>query len=254
MKKDNALYFDCGSGVSGDMALGALIHVGADADAITRALKTLEFTAFSLEARSVRRNGVTGVSVNITTRDETPHAHDPGGAPHDHTSYRRIVEILDGSRLSGRAKHLAKRVYRAIAEAESRVHGGALEDATFHEVGSARTLYTITGCAVAADLIGATAFASGPVCDGKGHIECSHGLIPVPVPAVLELFKQTDIPLVVDADVTTEMVTPSGLGILVGFGASYAPRAPFKPLKTGYGFGTRDTGRFGAVRVLLGEA
>jgi uncharacterized protein (DUF111 family) len=115
-------------------------------------------------------------------------------------------------------------------------------------------VYTVTGAAIAAGLLGAARFTCGALTDGSGAVECSHGTIPVPVPAVRELLKQTDIPLVSDADINTELVTPSGLALLIGFGCRYshAGDGPYTPRDAvGYGFGTRDTGLLGAVCAIL---
>jgi uncharacterized protein (DUF111 family) len=278
------------------MVLGALIHLGADADAVASELHGLgaalrksgiDFGEFHLHLSTVERQGVSGyaASIQITGWAQGPaqgedshgaqgdgslvspllpeaehgahshsHAHTSGaqvaqgdgslvspllsaaehGAhshSHAHTSYREIRTAIDNSEIGAKAKGYAQAAYRAIAVAEAAAHGTALEDIHFHEVGSARTIYAIVGAAIAADMLagkyGVTGFTCGTLMDGSGTIVCSHGTIPVPVPAVRELLKQTDIPLVSDPDIKTELVTPSGLGLLIGLGcrAAQAPEA-----------------------------
>jgi uncharacterized protein (DUF111 family) len=241
------------------MILGALIHLGADADEVAACLRGIGATEFRLRVNAVERRGVSGYGAQVEIIG--------GGAAgaHAHTAYRYIKYTLYAADIPSRAKGYALAAYRAIATAEAAAHGTTTEEVRFHEVGSPRALYTITAAAIAADLLqektGAADYTCGTLTDGSGTIECSHGIIPVPVPAVKELLKQTDIRLVSDPSVTTEMVTPSGLALLIGLGCRPAqdpvPRSmaeqthsPHSP-KIGYGFGTRDTGRLGAVRATL---
>jgi uncharacterized protein (DUF111 family) len=245
------------------MVLGALIHLGADADEIASGLRGIGHSEFRLRVNAVERLSVTGYSAAIEIIGSKG-----GGADsyegHSHTSYSQIKTIIDQADIGVKAKSYTEAAYRAIAHAEAAAHGVNLENVHFHEVGSPRALYTITAVMAAAELIedkyGIKGFSCGKISDGSGYIECSHGTIPVPVPAVRELLKQTDIPLISDPSVNTEMVTPSGLGVLIGLGCRYeaepatekinaAPAAP--PQRTGYGFGTRDTGKLGAVRATL---
>jgi uncharacterized protein (DUF111 family) len=139
--------------------------------------------------------------------------------------------------------------------AEAAAHGVAIDEVHFHEVGSPRAVYTAVGVAVAAEMLGAEEFTCGALKDGSGTVKCSHGTIPVPVPAVRELLKQTDIPLHSDTNIRTELVTPSGLALLIGLGCRHASDAgDHRPASVGYGFGTRDTGLLGAVKATLGSA
>ncbi|MDR2156756.1 MAG: LarC family nickel insertion protein [Clostridiales Family XIII bacterium] len=281
-RNNKVLYFECSAGISGDMVLGALIHLGVDAEELKRTLAGLNIGPFNLVPNYVSRSGVAGVDLQVLIYDEPQHDHDydlvgesedagatpPYPAEHDHehlikahderckhthTTYRQIKSLIENSGLSAVAKRMAVDIFTVIGKAEAAVHGKGLEDVTFHEVGAMDSILDIVGTAVAVERLGAEKILCGPVHDGQGVIECRHGLIPVPVPAVMEMLKDSDIPIIVETEVATEMVTPTGFGILKGLKAEFRPTVGLRPEKVGYGFGKRVTGRFGAVRAIFGE-
>jgi uncharacterized protein (DUF111 family) len=133
------------------------------------------------------------------------------------------------------------------------VHETSLEDVAFHEVGRPQAIFTILAIALAYEILGSPKVSCGAVRDGQGVIETAHGVIPVPVPAVLAMAKNTEIPILIDSSVSTEMVTPSGYAVLIGLGAEYVKEFAIAPDAVGYGFGNRDTGRLPAVRAMFGE-
>lgn len=159
--------------------------------------------------------------------------------------------MIERSALSAPAKRMAVDIFTVIGKAEAAVHDMQLENVTFHEVGAVDSIIDIVGTAICIDLLGIEKIYCSPVHDGSGFIRCRHGLIPVPVPAVMEMLKGSEISIVTE-DVDTEMVTPTGFGILKGLGATCGKMPKVNILDVGYGFGKRDTGRFNAVRVVLG--
>jgi len=161
--------------------------------------------------------------------------------------------MIEGSGISQKAKTYALAIFDAIAEAEAAVHGISKEKVAFHEVGAMDSIIDIVGTAIAVDILGVSEFYCSAPRDGSGTITCQHGLIPVPVPAVMKMAEGANIPIVIDSKVSTEMITPTGFGIIKGLGAKFEPCFGILPEKTGYGFGKRDTGRFGAVRLTIGE-
>jgi uncharacterized protein (DUF111 family) len=236
------------------MMLGALVHLGAGADRVASELRALGPEDFRLNVRTVERRGVMGYAATVEIIGEDPAHPRNGGHTHSHTSYRDIAERIERAAIGPGAKRYALAAYRALAVAEAAAHGVTPDEIHFHEVGSPRAVYTVTGAAIAAELLGVTAFTCGALTDGSGMVECSHGTIPVPVPAVRELLKRTDIPLYIDANIETELVTPSGLALIVGLGCRYARTdsdSGAEGLSIGYGFGARDTGLLGAVRAIL---
>jgi len=242
---DKILYIEAPDGISGDMTLGALIDLGADACSIKSELDKIIQGGYSLEPRPFERSGIHGINLEVIV-----HENDEG---HSHRHYSDIKTMIEGSGISDRAKAYALAIFDVIAEAEAAVHKKAKDKVAFHEVGAMDSIIDIVGTAVAIDILGVTEFYCSAPRDGSGTITCQHGLIPVPVPAVMKMAEGSGIPIVIESDVDTEMITPTGFGIIKGLGAKFKPRLGIIPEKTGYGFGKRDTGRFGAVRVTVGE-
>jgi uncharacterized protein (TIGR00299 family) protein len=276
------LYFDCVAGISGDMTLGALIHLGADAGKLRAELDKLGVSGFDLIPRKAQMNGITGVNLDVLIDGEDgqdgaahaherervhehghehghDHAHDHAHShdhkrdlPHDgHRSFKSIRAMIEDSARNDDEKRMATSIFAVIAEAEAAVHDRPSGDVVFHEVGALDSIVDIVGTAVCVDMLGVDEILCSPVHDGAGFIHCRHGMIPVPVPAVVEMLKGSGIS-VVGEDVGTEMVTPTGFGILKGLGARCARLPEINVIGAGYGFGKRDTGRFNALRVILG--
>ena len=275
------LYFEAPDGISGDMTLGALIDLGANAGKICAELDKFVPEPYELIPHPFDRNGihginldvivegeggsVSGLSVNSVNGDGLILSHGPGHShghaddhvtksdrPHGHRHYSDIVSLIEGSGLTARAKGYALAIFSAIADGEAAVHRVPKADVAFHEVGAMDSIIDIVGTAIAVDLLGVEEFYCGALHDGSGTILCQHGVIPVPAPAVMEMARGHGIPIVIEDAVKTEMITPTGFGIIKGLNAKFEPRLGLVPEKTGYGFGKRDTGRLGAVRVTLG--
>lgn len=282
------LYFDCFSGISGDMVIGALLDLGIDRQVFLKELSRLELDGYRIDINTKTMNGISGTDVNVVlTEDEPGHGHEHEH-PHDHEhahnhhhehghnhhqehnhdhdhshdhahahahGERGLADIelmLDRSSLSENVKVFSKKVFREIAAAEAKVHGKPIDEVHFHEVGAVDSIVDITGTAICLELLGVDRVYSSALHDGYGFIECRHGIIPVPVPAVMEMLAGSGIPLISE-NVGTELVTPTGMGLIkclaVGFGSMPAMIIE----KTGYGLGKRDTGRLNALRVVLGE-
>ena len=267
------LYFEAPDGISGDMTLGALIDLGADVDAIRAELDKFVPEPYELAPHVFERNGIHGINLDVIVQGEggsvsglaEPHEHGQEHEhdhrheheheherAHGHRHYSDIARMIEESGLTARAKEYALSIFSAIADGEAAVHRVPKADVAFHEVGAMDSIIDIVGTAIAVDLLGAEAFYCGALHDGAGTILCRHGLIPVPVPAVMEMAQGGEVPIVIESEVTTEMITPTGFGIIKGLGAKFEPRLGIVPEKVGYGFGKRDTGRLGAVRVTLG--
>ena len=228
-----ALYIDCTNGVSGDMVLMALTELGADEAEIEKTVMKIDMGSCCCD-------------------------HDHGHGHHHHhdhqRSFRQIEAMINEADIDGAVKEKAVAIYKAIALAEAEVHGADLETVNFHEVGRDRAIMNIVGTAAAVSMLQAEEIYVSPLHDGQGTIICSHGEIPVPVPAVAAMKKQCDYEFVTE-DIDMEMVTPSGLGTLIGLGAVRCDAASAEELgkvvKTGEGVGTRDTGRGGLVISLI---
>lgn len=262
------LYFDCYAGISGDLTLGAFVDLGVKPEYLQAQLDLLGISdefELTAEPKKVREICGTQVGVHITGRHHHDHSHAcnhscGAESPHVHESRsghvhgRSLADILDLIRCSGlneNTKRLAGRIFRVIGEAEAKVHAVPLQDVHFHEVGAVDSIVDVIGAAVCIDLLKPDAIYCSPVHDGSGFIECAHGTIPVPVPAVVELLKNSGIAIVSD-DVPTEMVTPTGMGILKGAGAVCRRIPPMAVEASGTGYGTRDTGKASGLRILFG--
>ena len=261
------LYIEAPDGISGDMMLGALIDLGADPDDITSELDKLLPGEYALIPEAFERNGIHGINLEVIVPDEPEEpeeeASGEGGEggdesecdkhSHTHRHYSDIKKMIAESGVREPAKAYALAIFHAIAEAEAAVHRVDIESVAFHEVGAIDSIIDIVGAAIAISSLGVTEFYCSAPRDGSGTIVCRHGLIPVPVPAVVEMAKGAGIPIVIESDVHTEMITPTGFGIIKGLGAKFEPDLGIIPERTGYGFGKRDTGRLGALRVTIGE-
>lgn len=240
MKK--VLYFDCFSGISGDMTLGALIHLGADVQQLKKELEKLGVSGYNLIAKESLKNGISGVSVDVKIEAEKHH---------EHRTMKDIWKLLDDSDISDIAKENALAIFHAIGEAEAKVHKMKLSEVHFHELGAVDSIVDVVGTAICLDLLGIDKVYCSVVHDGSGFVECEHGKMPVPVPAVVEMLSGSAIRLV-GGETPTELVTPTGMGILKGMNAKSCPMPDMEVKGTGYGFGTRETNGFNALRVVMG--
>jgi len=309
------LYFDCFSGISGDMTLGALLDLGLDHNAFLQELDKLNVTGYSVDIKKVVKNGISGTDVNVILEDdehehehershehnehehehehsheqdehEHEHSHDHGhGHSHEHENehdhghehshehghehshehghehghshsqpQRNLMDIehiINMSSLKPRVKAMSAKIFREVARAEAKVHGKNIEEVHFHEVGALDSIIDIIGACICIDMLGVERIYASELHDGKGFVKCAHGLLPVPVPAVLEMLCNSNIPLITE-DTPFELVTPTGIAILKMTSSSFGKMPPLSIEKTGYGMGKRETGRFNALRVIVG--
>jgi uncharacterized protein (TIGR00299 family) protein len=232
-------FWDCFSGISGDMALGALVDAGLDLGRLRAELDLLGVDGWDISATKETRYGIAGTRLCIGTTPQSDHRH-----------LSDIREILERSRLAEDVRAGALAVFTRLAVAEGTVHGVSPDDVHFHEVGALDAIVDIVGVVICLKLLGVERVYASPLPLGTGWVNAAHGRIPVPGPAVLELLGAVGAPLRSD-ETPFELVTPTGAALLAEF-AEFA-RPDFKLGRTGYGFGSRDTGRLNAVRVCLGE-
>ena len=234
-------YFDCASGIAGDMTLAALIDAGADLEAIQSGVASLGLPGVKIVAAEVRRQGFRALKVDIQ--------HEP---EHKHRHLHHITEMIDAGRLTARAKDLAKRIFTRLGEAEAKVHGVDIRKVHFHEVGAVDSIADIVGTAIALDLLGIERIFASPVPTGHGFITIAHGRCSIPAPATAELL--TGIPLAASS-VEAELTTPTGAAILAALSQGFGPLPAMTVQKIGYGAGTRDlTEQPNLLRVLIGES
>lgn len=252
------LYFECFSGISGDMTLGALLDLGIDQNQFLKELNKLSVEGFSVQIRKTIKNGIQALDVNVCL-DEPCHHHEQEHHHHHHSHHEHIHrnlfdvnKIIDDSGISDHAKSLAKKIFMRVAKAESSVHGKPLEEVHFHEVGALDSIVDIVGTAICIDLLQPDQILSSVVNDGFGFTTCQHGIIPVPVPATAEIFAHSSV-LSHQIDVEMELVTPTGAAIIAELPTQYGPRPEMKILKIGIGAGKRNSKIPNILRVFLGE-
>ena len=259
-------YFDCFSGISGDMTLGALVDVGVPPEILTEGLSTLNLDAeFSLRFEKATKHGITGTRTIVEVHpahtshadSHHEHAHHHGHDHehhHDHGPTRHLSDIftlLDDSDLDPEIRDTAKRVFDRLAEAEAKVHNMSKADVHLHEVSGIDSIVDIVGSVIGLAHLDVDAIYASPLSLGRGFVRCAHGLMPVPVPGTMELLKgvpvqQTDIP--------KELVTPTGAALITTLAQEFGVMPQMRLDRVGYGAGTRDLEqRPNLLRLCLGE-
>jgi uncharacterized protein (TIGR00299 family) protein len=234
-------YFDCFSGISGDMCLGALIDAGLDPGTLQTALKGLPVAGYSLTANRVVKQGVSAVKAEVKL-PETNHQHCIG--------LLEITAILEGSRLPEQVKSDALRVFQRLVEAEAKVHGVSVEAAHLHEVGAVDALVDVVGTILGLYLLEISEVYASPLPPGGGTVRCSHGVLPVPAPATLELLK--GIPTF-PSPVQSELVTPTGAALITTLAKGFGPLPAMTVAATGYGAGDKNFPHPNVLRIIIGD-
>ncbi len=235
------IYFDCYNGISGDMALGALIDGGVNLDELRELLTGLKLAGWNLTAEKTTRGGIAGTRalVNIEKGDVTArHLAD-------------ILAILDRADLPPVVKQQSRAVFECLAEAEAAVHGISVDRVHFHEVGALDAIIDITGTCAALYLLGAGRVVCSPLPAGRGEVHCAHGKLPLPAPATLELLAGRGVP-VEGRDTGYELVTPTGAALVVALADSFGPIPAFNIAAVGCGAGSIDPGYANYLRILVG--
>lgn len=247
MEKVKELYFDCKTGISGDMVLAALFDLGACPNMVKDGLGLLQLPQFEIEVKNEIRYETQGCNVFFNYMGET-NQHNTHS--HSHRSFREIEKIINNSSLSAKVKEKAVSIYHTIGVAEATVHETDIDNVHFHEVGRDFAILNIVGVALCIEDLNIEKIYCSDIHDGSGQIECSHGVIPVPVPAVKAMMVNTNLNFV-QGDFNTEMVTPSGLGILKGLGATHSEKPTYGIEKIGYGFGKKNVGKLSVLSGYL---
>lgn len=232
-------YFDCFSGISGEMALGALIHAGADLATITETVGALPVEEFALDTEEVELRGMTALRVHIRS-----------GPQAVIRTYAGIRALLDQTDLPSQVRRTAQRIYRRLAEASGIVHGKDHELVTFHEFGEMDALVDIVGCAMALHLLEVERVFASPVPTGMGMVRTEHGIMPVPSPVVMELLQ--GIPTY-SRGIPVELVTATGAAILAAVSEGYGDMPMMRADHVGYGAGNLRLDFPNALRVVVGE-
>jgi len=234
------LHFDCFSGISGDMVLGALVDAGACPQSIISGVQSLGIPA-ELSFEKTRKNGICATQAIVETTLETKHRY-----------LHQIESIIDQAQIPTRAKSLSKDIFRKLGEAEAKVHGMPLDKIHFHEVGAADSITDIVGAAIGVTNLDIDHFSSRSVPTGHGSIRCEHGVMPIPAPATAILLEGVPI---ASSHISKELTTPTGAAILTTLVGDWRETFDMKLTKVGCGAGTMDLpGQANILRVFLGES
>ncbi len=243
-------YLDAFSGISGDMTVGALLHLGLPLERVREAIASLALADVTVTTEPVSRSGIAATKFHVRVAGEHPdgaagHAHH-----HGHRRYSEIRDLLAGSALPAPVRTSALTIFRHLAEAEGRVHGVAAEAVEFHEVGALDAIVDVVGAALGFAHLGVEAVYVSPLPLGQGQVRAAHGPLPVPAPAVLELLRGRPVRL---GDGSAELVTPTGAAIVAGLARPEAvPELRVDAI--GYGAGDRTLpDRPNLLRILIGE-
>jgi uncharacterized protein (TIGR00299 family) protein len=234
-------YFDCFSGISGDMTLGALVDAGCDVEHLRSELRGLQVPGWELSAEKVWKNGMAATYVKVKTEDQQKHR-----------SLSAILDILQKSKLAPQVRERAAAIFAKLGEAEARVHDVPLEKIHFHEVGAVDAIVDIVGACIGFRALGIEKFACSALNVGGGTAKMAHGILPVPAPATANLLQGKPT---YSNSVQKELVTPTGAAIVATLCDSFGPQPPMNVTAIGYGAGTADLeGQPNVVRIMIGEA
>ena len=234
-------YFDCFSGISGDMTLGALVDAGVDLDVIREELAKLPVTGYRLEARVVKRGGLRGTKVDVVVDEAVQPAR----------RYTDIAAMISGSDLEAEVRERALAIFRRLGEVEAHLHDEPLEAIHFHEVGAVDSIVDVVGAAIGAHALGLQGAVASPVNVGHGTVNTSHGRLPVPAPATLALLTGYSA---YAGDARLELTTPTGAAILTTLADRFGPLPRMTVDRIGYGAGNRDlAGSPNLLRLVIGD-
>lgn len=284
------LYLECESGISGDMTVAALLDLGADQQVLKKALASLPVQGFDIRISRVKKSGLDACDFDVVLDKEHEnhdhdmeylhghtHAHNHGtehmhghdvhnydaeyihehhGADdmheHEHRSFADILQIIESSSLSERAKKTSADIFSVLADAEAKAHGVPKNQVHFHEVGAVDSIVDILSVAVCLDNLDIDQVIVTELSEGRGTVRCQHGILPIPVPAVANIVQANHLRLKL-TQVEGELVTPTGAAIVAAVRTSDKLPESFFIEKTGLGAGKREYACAGILRAMLLE-
>ena len=260
------LYLECYSGISGDMTVAALLDLGADKNVLLKSIESLKLTGYKIKISDVVKSGIKACDFDVVLdehhenhdhdmeylhgdkKEEHHHHHHH----HEHRHYTDIIDIINNSEISDNAKNISLKIFDVLAESEAKAHNVPKADVAFHEVGAVDSIIDIVSVGVCMDNLGITDVIVPVLYEGKGFVRCQHGMLPVPVPAVLNIVSKYGIKLNI-TDFNGEFVTPTGAAIVGALCTSQTLPQNFKIVNTGIGAGTRNYEKSSLLRAMIIE-
>lgn len=251
--ENKLLYLEGASGISGDMTVAALLDLGANREKLDAVLKSMNLEGFEYQVSRKSSYGIAGTDFDVILHDHHHHEHEhEHGHHHEHRNLDDVCAVIDRGTMTDGARELAKKIFRIVAEAESKAHGVPVSEVHFHEVGAIDSIVDIVSAAVLIDDLGIRECVVTGLAEGSGYVHCQHGDLPVPVPAVLNIAQAHGIALRTSA-ANGEMVTPTGIAIAAAIRTRDRLPAEYKVEKVGIGLGKRDFGRANILRAMILE-
>jgi uncharacterized protein (TIGR00299 family) protein len=232
-------YFDCFSGVSGDMILGALVDAGLEVSELETELSQLPVRGFRLQAEKTTRQGISGTKLNVIMEEHRTERHLPD-----------INEIIDRSALSDDIKDSSRKIFAELAAVEAGIHQKSVDEVHFHEISALDSIVDVVGSLVGLKKLGLEAVYASRIHVGTGFVECRHGTLPVPAPATLELLKGVPV---YSKGIESELATPTGVAILKSVSKSFGSMPEMTIDRIGYGAGSRELEIPNLLRICIGE-
>ena len=246
MTKERIVYFDCFSGISGDMILGALVDLGIDLKYIRKNLGALPVTGYKIKSRQVKRGGISSTKIDVV--EERPSKKYQN---HRSRSFTDIKNLIEKSKLTPKIKKDSIEIFRRIGKVEAQLHRTTLNKIHFHEVGAVDSIVDVVGGTLAMNLLGADRIFASPINLGEGSVKCAHGSLPVPAPATLKLLQ--GIPCYSNG-IKKELTTPTGAAVIRYFADEFCSMPAMCVLGAGYGAGSYDLkDKPNLLRVISGE-
>lgn len=261
----NSLYFECYSGISGDMAVASLLDLGADERGLLAVLDSIDAHGFKIKISRVQKSGIDCCDFDVILDaehenhdhdmdylygDKVEHHHDHH---HENRGFYDIKAIIDSTVLTDNAKSIAIKIFEIIANAEAKAHNKPFDEVHFHEIGAIDSIVDIVAFAYCLDNLGIDSVIVPFLCDGWGSVRCQHGILPVPVPAVSNIALDNNLALRI-VDVKGELVTPTGAAIAAAIRTTDTLPDKYTIKRIGLGAGKRVyDNASGIVRALLIE-
>lgn len=232
-------YFDCFSGICGDMILGAFLDLGMDTEYFIEEIKKIDISGYEIKVKNIEINHIVSTDVSIVVKEEQP--------PRNLADINRLIDRSD---LSRDVKTESKQVFLKLAEVESKIHNTEIKRIHFHEIGGVDSIIDVVGAVIGRKKLQIDKIFCSPLPLGKGFVNCSHGMIPIPAPATVELLKNVPV---YQTERVQELVTPTGAAIITTFTDYFGAMPPMKIKKIGYGAGKTKSEYPNLLRVFLGE-
>lgn len=285
------LYMECYSGISGDMTVASLLDLGGDREVLMEGLNSLNVDGYSIEIGRTKKCGIDACDFNVVLEQvhehhhENEHIHDHEHHKHEHHHENRheheiehghchshehdsnghhahhshehrniddIFKIIDESKIANKAKSISRNIFQVVAEAEAKAHGLGVAEVHFHEVGAVDSIVDIVAVAILIDNLDIDDVVVSELYEGRGHVKCQHGIIPVPVPAVVNIAAENSLPIRI-TEARGEMITPTGAAIAAALKTMDSLPLYYTIKKTGTGAGKKDFDKANVLRTYLIE-